>query len=103
MLMPQIHRGTLTPIKVYGKVIELDYSSSEIQFAELIDKLYAIISVQAAVLYNRQEELYRYLNQKVSLNETGLTGEDTMWISRMADFYRKYVIVIEVLPPDLQR
>lgn len=98
MLMPQIHRGTLVPIKIEGNVIELDYPSPEVEFAELIDKLYSYVSLQAAVSFNREHELYQYQYKKVSLNDSTFSAKDAWWVNQMADFYRKYVIVVEVLP-----
>jgi hypothetical protein len=98
MLMPQIHRGTLAPTKIEGNTIELDYTSSEVEFAELIDKLYSFISLQAAVSYNREDELYQHLYRKVTLNDTTFSVADAMWVQSMSEYYRQYVIVIEILP-----
>ena len=98
MLMPQIHRGTIVPIKIDGNIYELDYASKEVEAAELMDKLYAAISLQVAVTYKKETDLYRFLYKKVTLNDSTFAHEDARWIKDMADYYKQFVFIIEVLP-----
>ena len=98
MLMPQIHRGTIVPIKVEGNVYDLDYASEAVERAELMDKLYAAISLQVALTYKKEDDLYRFLYKKVTLNDTQFGYQDAKWVNDMTDYYKQFVFTIEVLP-----
>jgi len=100
LLMPQIHRGCLVPIKIEDKFIELDYSSQETEFAEIIDSLYSLISLQFAVRYNKENQLIEYFDNKI-LNptiNTSLSAIDFLWIKELYEHFKIYSLNIEVLP-----
>jgi hypothetical protein len=103
MLMPQIHRGYLVPVKIEDKFIKIDYSSPETEYAELIDRLYAYISLQVAVSFKEEKQLDEYLNQKALNHDTTFSGSDAMWVKKLYEYFKTYSINVEVLPSDVLR
>jgi hypothetical protein len=98
LLMPQIRRNVMKPVSNSGKVVELDFVSEATENAELIDRLYSYISLQAMVTYPKEEALKAFLLKKATSINTKLEGEDTWWINDMYQFFKQYMITVEVLP-----
>jgi len=101
LLVPQVRRGVMGIIAVNANTVELDYVSKETEHAELIDRLYSYISLQAMVTYPKEEQLKHFLSKKADEISTLFNGEDAHWVKDMSDFFKQYHITVEVLPSKL--
>lgn len=101
LLMPQIRRNILKQIYNNGKAIELDYISQDTENAELLDRLYSYISLQVMVTYPKEKFLKDYLLKKATKIDTQISGADTWWLNDMYQFFKQYLITVEVLPSNV--
>jgi hypothetical protein len=101
LLVPQVRRGVMGITAVSGNAVELDYVNKETEHAELIDRLYSYISLQAMVSYPKEELLKKFLSKKANELGTMFSGEDAHWVNEMADFFKQYHITVQVLPSKL--
>lgn len=98
MLMPQVHRETLVVKGDNGNLISLDFKNSEVQYSELIDKLYSFISLHLVFSFKDQEALENFTNDKARKREYSLQAQDFIWIERIYEHYKKYYFHVHVLP-----
>ena len=101
LLVPQVRRGVMRIVAANDNTVELDFVSQETEHAELIDRLYSYISLQAMVTYPKEEQLKSFLAKKADKISTSFNGEDAQWVKDMSEFFRQYHISVEVLPSNL--
>lgn len=101
LLIPQVRRNVMKPSKIEGKYIELEYSSEEAEFAELIDRLYSYLSLQMMVSYKGEEELKVYLKEKAAAKDLTINATDEAWLKHMFLSFKEYLITVEVLPSSI--
>ena len=98
LLMPQIRKDVMKAVSSDGKTIHLDYVSQATENAEVLDRLYSYISLQAMVSYPKEEALKDYLVKKATTIDLTLNGADAWWVKDMYEFFRQCLITVEVLP-----
>lgn len=99
MLMPQVHRKTLTVENIDGDKIYLDYPNQETIDSELIDKLYGLISLHAVLPNRHNSDLKKFTDAKAKKHDTVLDAPDFIWIKKLQVDFKKYFINVKVLSP----
>lgn len=98
LLMPQIRKDIMKLVSSNDKAIELDYASQATEDAELLDRLYSYISLQSMVTYPKEEALKAFLLKKAIALDLTFQGADAFWVKDMHEFFKQYLITVEVLP-----
>ncbi|MFT6502559.1 MAG: hypothetical protein ACJASQ_002686 [Crocinitomicaceae bacterium] len=99
MLMPQFYKKTFKVIKLGEKKFKLDFTSEEVQKAEVIDRIYSGFAQQMVFTYAKSDKFCEYLDYTIQEGRgQRILNDDFIWIKDMYSHFYTYSLTIEVVP-----
>jgi len=100
MLMPQIHRDSLTVKSIENNEIKLIFKNQELENSELIDKLYSVISIPISFNSNNKE-LHSNTLKKAENRDYNINADDFILIEKLYKHHLNYTFNVKTLSDTL--
>lgn len=101
LLMPQVHRKIVSVNQISNTKFKLDFTNENIQYSELIDKLYSTISLQISFSPKEIKTVKEYTNIKAANRDYTFKAEDIIQIKNIYEHHSRYNVNIKVIQDEI--